>query len=113
MTNLILGFIFLIILTGCSQSELDAQSYEPDYSQGMAVYEGQCGRCHDSGKKNAPSIKDPEEWDIQTLMRPGIVGQHFSMRLLHGPSQTRLSQYDEADVLYYIRQEIGDREESY
>jgi len=39
MTNLILGFIFLIILTGCSQSELDAQSYEPDYSQGMAVYD--------------------------------------------------------------------------
>lgn len=113
MIHRTLGFIMPVILAGCAQSELESQPYQPDYSHGMALYEGKCGSCHDNGKKNAPSIKDPEEWDIQTLTNPGIVEQHRRMRFLGGVDPVRLSQYDEADVLFYIHQEIGDREASY
>ena len=112
MAHILLGFIFMALVAGCSNTQVEKTPYQPDIAHGMTLYAGQCGGCHDSGTRNAPSIRDPEEWDIQTLTRPGIVHQHLAMNLLRG-SSARLSEYDEADVLFFIHREIGDREANY
>jgi mono/diheme cytochrome c family protein len=112
MAHIIVGFIFMTFLAGCSNAPVVPPPYQPDLANGKALYVGQCGGCHDSGNRNAPSIRDPEEWDIQTLTRPGIVRQHLALNLL-SPAGARLSEYDEMDVLSYVHQEIGDREANY
>jgi cytochrome c5 len=98
-------------LVGCSNTQPEHQAYQPDLSHGEAVYQGQCGSCHDTGKRGAPSIADGEDWDLQTLAGPGIVQQHLAMNLLKGPGgQSRLSEYDEADVLFYIKSAVANGE---
>lgn len=100
-----------LVLAGCSNTQPEHQDYQPNLSHGEAVYQGQCGSCHDSGKRSAPSIADGEDWDLHTLAGPGIVRQHLAMNLLKGPGgQSHLSEYDEADVLFYIKNEIANGE---
>ena len=104
----------LLINVACSNQKPAGQAYQPDYARGMALYEGQCGSCHNSGKKSAPSIHDAEEWDLRTLAGPGAVQQHLAMNWLPGRGRRQdFSENDEADVLYYIRQEIGNADTGY
>ena len=110
MSKLIPVVLFMAILAGCSNSPVDSAAYKPNYAKGKIIYERQCRSCHDTGKQGAPSIKNIEDWDTTTLFRPGITQQHLVMNLLKGPGAA-LSEHDEADVLYYLDEEIGDREE--
>ena len=104
----------LLVNAACSNQKPVGEAYQPDYARGMTLYEGRCGSCHDSGKKSAPSIHDAEEWDLRTLAGPGAVQQHLAMNWLPGRvRQQGLSQNDEADVLYYIKQEIGNADTGY
>ena len=112
MSKPIAVFFLLALLAGCSHSPVDSTTYKPDYARGKAIYESQCRSCHDTGKRGAPSIKDIEDWDTTTLTRPGITQQHLVMKLLQGPNAS-LSEHDDADVRYYLFEEIGDREENY
>jgi cytochrome c5 len=108
---LILGFL---VNAACSNQKREGEAYKPDYERGMVLYEGQCGSCHDSGKRSAPSIHDAEEWDLRTLAGPGAVQQHLAMNWLPGRVRRQsFSENDEADVLYYIKQEIGNADTGY
>lgn len=109
----LLFILALLVNAACSNQKPAGQAYQPDYARGMALYEGQCGSCHDSGKKSAPSIHDAEEWDLRTLAGPGAVHQHLAMNWLPGRVRQGFSENDEADVLYYIRQEIGNADTGY
>lgn len=103
-----------LALVGCSNTQPEHEAYQPDLSHGEAVYQGQCGSCHDTGKRNAPTLADAEDWDLQSLSTPGIVRQHLAMNLLKGRGdQNALSEYDEADVLFYMKSEVGDGESMY
>jgi cytochrome c5 len=112
---LFLCSLFAVLASAaCSNQKPVGQAYQPDYARGMSLYEGQCGSCHDAGRKSAPSIRDAEEWDLRTLTGPGAVQQHLAMNWL--PERVRqkgLSENDEADVLYYIKQEIGKADTGY
>ena len=112
---LFLCSVFAVLASAaCSNQKPMGQAYQPDYARGMSLYEGQCGSCHDAGRKSAPSIRDAEEWDLRTLTGPGAVQQHLAMNWL--PESVRrqgLSENDEADVLYYIKQEIGKSDTGY
>jgi|GEM_PF-830128 len=107
----VLCLAVLFGLPGCSTRTPEAEVHQPDFMNGMALYKGQCAQCHDAGKRNAPSIKEAEEWDFQSLNTPGIVQRHVAMSLLKTYGErANLSEYDEIDVLYYIRKEIADTE---
>jgi len=110
-SRLPLGPALLILfgLAGCSAHKPEAEVHQPDFTNGMALYKSQCDQCHDAGKRGAPSIKEAEEWDFHSLTAPGIVQRHAAMSLLKTYGQgANLSQYDEIDVLYYIRKEVAD-----
>ncbi len=109
----VLLILFTVGLAGCSNASLDSGQYQPDSTHGMALYRAQCSSCHDTGRQNAPSIKDAEDWDIQTFAQLGIVRQHFAMNLLPGAHAARFTQHDEADVLYFMEQEIIQHDASY
>lgn len=103
-----------LALAGCSNTQPEQETYQPDLAHGELVYKGQCGSCHDAGKRSAPALSDAEDWDLQSLSAPGIVRQHWAMNLLKGQGyQNPLSEYDEADVLFYMKSEIGDGESRY
>ncbi|MFM8441866.1 MAG: hypothetical protein ACKN9W_00815 [Methylococcus sp.] len=106
-----LTLLVLFVLGGCSAHKPEGEVHQPDFTNGMALYKSQCGQCHDAGKRGAPAIKEAEEWDFHALTSPGIVQRHAAMSLLKTYGQgANLSQYDEIDVLYYIRKEVADAE---
>ncbi len=85
----------------------------PNAAHGMLLYKEQCAACHDAGK-NAPSLRDPEDWDIKHLNAPGIVQKHQSMRMppgFRGPAH--LAAQDELDILFYLRTAIEEAELKY
>ncbi len=100
---------------GCTNTQptTPVAVHAPDYAHGNAIYASQCGSCHEVGKRNAPSIKDAEDWDVRTLERAGIVRQHLALNLLDGNGRDRLSDNDETDVLFYMKQTIAERESAY
>lgn len=112
MTRLLPSVLFLLLQSGCSNTPVE-QPYQPDYARGMALYRGECGSCHDPGESSAPALGDAEEWDVQRLSPPGLLGQHLAMNQPRGSRVTRLSGHDEADVLLYLQQEISSREDAY
>jgi len=106
--------LFALVLAGCSNTQPEQETYQPDFANGEQVYKGQCGSCHDAGKKSAPALSDAEDWDLKSLSAPGVVRQHLAMNLLKGQGyENPLSEYDEVDVLFYIKSEIGDGEYRY
>lgn len=113
--GLILLAILLVSLVACSSTDkkVPGQSYQPDPLHGKSLYKNYCGRCHDTGTEGAPGLKDSEEWDLQSLARPGIVKDHEKRRLLTGANGSKLSGEDEVDVLYYIKTELSVREDGY
>lgn len=108
-----LALLCVSLLAGCSGGSPDAGHYQPDYNRGLTLYNAQCGSCHEDGRLNAPSIHDQEEWDPGTLSRPGVMRQHLAMNWLSAVRSAPLSEYDEADVLFYLQQELGKAESSY
>ena len=102
------------LLMACSGSPPAPEAVKaPDAVHGRALYQQQCAACHDAGK-NAPSLRDPEDWDIKLLDAPGIVQKHQSMRMpsgYRGPG--RLAPQDERDILFYLRTAIDEAELKY
>lgn len=102
------------LLMACSGSPPAPEAVKaPDAVHGRALYQQQCAACHDAGK-NAPSLRDPEDWDIKLLDSPGIVQKHQSMRMpsgYRGPG--RLAPQDERDILFYLRTAIDEAELKY
>ncbi len=113
--GVILLIMSIVSLVACSSTEKKArgQSYQPDPFHGKNLYKNDCGSCHDTGNEGAPSLKDSEEWDVQSLSRLGIVKDHQKRQFLPGANPSKLSAEDEADVLYYIRTELSVREAGY
>jgi mono/diheme cytochrome c family protein len=109
-------FLFLSgsFLMACSSSPPAPEVVKaPDAAHGRSLYQQQCAGCHDAGK-NAPSLRDPEDWDIKHLNAPGIIQKHQSMRMppgFKGPG--RLTPEDERDVLFYLRTAIDEAELKY
>lgn len=103
-----------ILLIACTGSPPAPEALKtPDAAHGRSLYQQQCAACHDAGK-NAPSLRDPEDWDIKHLDAPGIVQKHQSMRMppgFKGPS--RLTPQDERDILFYLRTAIDEAELRY
>lgn len=105
------GFLLLSACAGESPPPMGKQG--PNAAHGKVIYQSQCAGCHDAGK-NAPSIRDPEEWDLKSLDAPGIVGRHRVMRMPSGyPAPIRLSTQEEADVLDYIARTVEEAEQRY
>ena len=103
----------LLVSVGCSGAKKTVkQAYQPDLAKGASIYRTQCSQCHDTGDYGAPELKMAEDWDLQTLGRPGIVKQHRAMNVVF-PASSRLSDEDEADALYYIRHELGEKNKDY
>jgi len=87
---------------------------QPDLLHGKAIFKAQCASCHEQGRKNAPSIKDAEEWDIQTLKAPGVLARHGTLRgTLGAPKISTLSTADEVDVLTYIEGQVNEIDPRY
>lgn len=112
MSRNIPALLLVACIAGCSNSPVDSTSYKPNYANGKSIYASQCRSCHDTGKQGAPSIEYVDAWDRTTLFRPGIIRQHLEMKLLQGAGAA-FSAHDEADVCYYIDEQLGDREEAY
>lgn len=104
----------LLLLASCAgESPPPSKGPGPSYEKGKTIYRQQCAGCHDAGK-NAPSIRDPEEWDLGSLNAPGIVGKHKVMRMPSGyPAPISLSGQDETDVLFYIARTVEEAEQRY
>ncbi len=114
MSKICIASLLAMTLAGCSNTQPEHQVYQPNLPHGEAVYKGQCQSCHEAGKRNAPSITDAEDWDLQTLSAPGVVQQHLAMNLLEGQGRrAQLTQYDESDVLFYIRNAVGEGDSKY
>ena len=115
---MILRFLFPlgfgVLMVACSSTPPTPDVVKaPDAAHGMALYKQQCAACHDAGK-NAPSLRDAEDWDIKLLDAPGIVQKHQSMRMPSGFSGPgRLQAQDERDILYYLRTVIDEAELKY
>ena len=106
--------LFALVLAGCSNTQPEQEIYQPDLAHGELVYKGQCGSCHDAGKRSAPALSDAEDWDLQSLSAPGIIRQHLAANLIkRQANQGPLSEYDEADVLFYMKSEVGEGESRY
>ncbi len=87
---------------------------QPDLVHGKAVFKAQCARCHEQGRNNAPSIKDAEEWDIQTLKTPGVFARHGTLRgAPRASGMSVLSSSDEVDVLTYIEGQVNEIDPRY
>ena len=113
MKKILVVMGMLTLVAGCSGAKKTVkQAYQPDLAKGASIYRAQCSQCHDTGDYGAPELKMAEDWDIQTLSRPGIVKQHQTMNVVF-PASSRLSDEDEADALYYIRHELSERERDY
>jgi len=81
MQRLFVLFLSGSLLMACSGSPPAPEATKaPDAAHGRLLYQQQCAACHDAGK-NAPSLRDPEDWDIKHLDAPGIVQKHQSMRM--------------------------------
>lgn len=106
--------LFQSLLLACSGSPtVDQATKPPDAARGMAVYKQKCAGCHDAGK-NAPSLRETEEWDLQQLESIDVLRRHQSMKMPSGFSPPgRLSAQDEKDVLYYIKSVIEEAELKY
>ena len=109
----------VVVLLGCflaacstPKKEVPVAPYVPNLANGTKVYQEQCKTCHDKGSHGAPSIKEPEEWDLQRLTRAGSSKQHQLMGYLR-PTTLKLSENDEKDALYFIRQQLDDRDKDY
>lgn len=114
----LIAFLYLL-LSGCSggkKKPSPAQAYQPDFRQGMSVYNAHCGECHNTGRRDAPTLDAPEEWDFHALAMPGIVQEHAAKGFLGMPRPNgvgRLSNENIADVLHYMARRITDAEEKY
>jgi cytochrome c2 len=110
--------LFLIlsatVLMSCtSSSPLREDTTPPDTAHGQSLYKDRCSACHDAGK-NAPSIKEPEEWDTQRLAASDIIRKHQSMRMPAGfAAPGHLSAKDEKDVLAYLKIALEEAELKY
>ena len=103
-----------ILLTACNSTAPTREDSAPaDVAHGQAIYKERCSACHDSGK-NAPSIREPEEWDTQRLATADIIRKHQSMLMPSGMSAPgRLSGKDEKDVLAYVKSALDEAELKY
>lgn len=112
--RLLVLFLSGFLLMACSGTPPAPQAAKPpDAAHGRSLYQQQCAACHDAGK-NAPSLRDPEDWDIKHLDTPGIVQKHQAMRMpsgFRGPG--RLAPQDERDILFYLRTAIDEAELKY
>lgn len=87
---------------------------QPDPVHGKSIFKAQCASCHEQGRKNAPSIKDAEEWDLQTLKAPGVLARHGTLKgSLGAPRFSALSTSDEVDVLTYIEGQVNEVDPRY
>lgn len=103
----------MALVAGCSTPKKNVQqAYQPNLEHGTTIYRTLCSECHDAGALGAPELKVTEDWDIQRLSRPGVVKQHLTMNYISS-APSALSSEDEADVLYYIRHELGERDKDY
>jgi cytochrome c5 len=111
------GLITLLVIAGCTVSKPKEESltrYKPDVAQGKGIYLARCASCHDSGKAGAPSIREPEEWDVQKLAQTGILDHHKLKNLIGlSPNGLPLSGHAEADVLAYIMEEVVESDTRY
>ena len=109
--------VIIMVITGCSASKTKKEAslpYQPDIAQGKLVYETRCASCHDSGKRGAASIREPEEWDTQKLAQPGILNHHQAKNLVRSSANgISSSDHSEADVLAYIMKEVVENEKGY
>lgn len=115
MTQRLLVLLFSgSLLMACSGSPPAPEVAKvPDAAHGRSLYQQQCAACHDAGK-NAPSLRDPEDWDIKLLDGPGIVQKHQSMRMPSGfKGPGRIGPQDERDILFYLRTAIDEAELKY
>ena len=113
VNNRLLSLLCIALIAGCStpKKETAPLAYRPNLEHGSKVFIGLCSSCHDKGEQSAPSLRDPEEWDLQKLSRPGIVRQHMNMSYL---SRARsLSEADERDALFFIQSTLNDRDKEY
>lgn len=108
-----------LLLSGCSDGKkkpAPSQAYQPDYRRGMYVYNAYCGECHNTGRRDAPTLDDPSEWDFRALGMPGVLQDHAFKGFLSMPGQNagaKLSQENIADALHYMTRRITDAEEKY
>lgn len=113
MTKIMITLGLLAALAaGCSTSRKPVQAYQPNLAHGATVYRASCGECHDAGALGAPELKVTEDWDIQSLSRPGVVKLHLKMNYISTAPST-LTDESEADVLAFIRHELGERDKDY
>ncbi|MGZ8217031.1 c-type cytochrome [Methylomagnum sp.] len=110
--------ILTLILSACSKTAThpppSGHAHQPDYRQGMYVYNAHCGECHNTGKNNAPSLYDPLEWDTRALGFPGIFENHASKGFLGMPGKgghDALSEDNIADAVHYMIRQIASEEE--
>lgn len=110
----LLLILSLSMLVACSGSPpVTQETKAPNADHGKTIYKQQCVGCHDAGR-SAPSLREPEEWDIQQLETPDILRRHQSMRMPSGfAAPSRLSAQDEKDVLYFVKTVIEEAELKY
>ena len=107
-------FFLAFFLSACStpKKEVPIAPYVPNLANGSKIYQDQCKGCHDQGVHGAPSIKEPEEWDLQRLTRAGSSKQHQLMGYLR-PTNLKLTEHEEKDALYFIQHQLDDRDKDY
>lgn len=110
--------LLALMLPACTKTATQPPSrnhaHQPDYRQGMYVYNAHCGGCHNTGKHNAPSLYDPLEWDTRALGLPGILESHAAKGFLamqgKGGSES-LTEDNIADAVHYMIRQIASEEE--
>lgn len=107
-----------LILSACTHSGgkiiPSNHAHQPNYQQGMSVYNAHCGECHNTGKNNAPSLYDPLEWDTRAMGMPGILEEHAKKGFLGMPARGgdhALTDDNIADALHYMIRQIAAEEE--
>lgn len=109
-------FLFAgLVLTGCSDSRTArTASLSPDYARGRHIYNTFCAPCHDTGKNDAPTLDDVDEWDTRSLGLQSVLPGHVSKGFLTMPAKgghAGLTDRNLTDAVYYMVREIAREEE--
>ena len=78
-------------------------------TDGKAIYESTCKRCHDSGVMGAPKISDKAAWKNRVAQGQASLGEHAIRGFKHMPPRggnPELSDDDVKAAIKYILQNL-------